>query len=594
MGRFGWIVSVLAISSLILNAPALTRIVRSGCRMAMSWQDGFRSTGEQVDAARRMAAQAKANGRVVGDCCSCAKGLLPIERSRILAMSWVVLPDLVSFGPLRDMIGKDAIVVSEYDPVADKELGRAGYRAVERGGGVSLWYRGGEWADCSLEQEQGRIAEFASVAVFSLFLVVCFYIRGCEGCVLGITALSLMTFVSVGIFGVVSVGVMSALMFLVWGFLCLLNRGRAARWCCRAVDPLDQFGARSTVACLLAVVFISLALTHTFVAPNGLGTVGGKAKLMLLSEGFPVGFFTDPLYAPLQPAYPPGATSLVLWCYALSGICGEWLIQVVPCMIMVLLAGFVMSRIKSGIGVVIVATAFITPLALRMTTLFYPEVYVACCCLVGWERVRNDRFDQLGWVLIGAAGWFKNEGLIYFVALAAAFVVFTPLRLWWYLMLKIVVGAILPVAWHLLCRLAGASLEGYYCLGEISVAQGIEAFTYALRAMFCSAWQYAFAYPAAFLVLLAERWRNLSTKIAAVGVLIAVLLSIIVFSLSDAVDFEWHLESIERILWAPSLMLVRELLEVIAASLRERHLKQTRKRDLVIRRLLVEAPSLNG
>ena len=121
MGRLGWIVTVIAISSLALNAPALTRIMRSGCRMATSWQDGFRSTGEQVDAARRMAAKAKANGKSVGCCCSCEKGLLPIERSRILAMSWVAMPDCVPFGPMRDMIGKDAIVVAEYDPVADKE-----------------------------------------------------------------------------------------------------------------------------------------------------------------------------------------------------------------------------------------------------------------------------------------------------------------------------------------------------------------------------------------------------------------------------------------------------------------------------------------
>lgn len=563
MGRIRWIVATLVILSFAFNVPALTRIARSGCRMAMSWRDGFRSSGESVGAARRMAVSAKTNGKSVGYCCSCEKGLLPIERSRILAMSWVAMPDFVPFGPMRDMIGKDAIVVTEYDPVADKELGLAGYHIVEHGGGVNLWYRGREWTACSYKQEQGRIAEFASVAVFVLFLVGCFYIRGCEGCAFGITALSLTTLVAVGIFGIVSACAMLALMLFAWGFVWILNRGYALRWRGRAVDSTNQFCVRGAVISLLAMAFTSLALTHTFVTPNGLGTVGGKAKLMLLSAGFPLGFFIDPSYAPFQPAYPPGAASLVMWCYAIGGLCGEWLIQVIPCLLMALLAGYLMSRIKSAFGVIIVAVVFLTPLTVRLATLFYPEVYVAICCLIGWERVRKDRFDQLGWMLIGLSGWFKNEGLVYFIALASGFMAFTPLHSWKRLSRKIAVSATLPVAWHLSCRFAGASLDGYHHLGEISVVQGIMSFRYAIGAMFCSAWQYAFAYPVAFFVLLSKRWRALSTKAALVSVLIAVFVFVIIFALSDAVDFEWHLESMERLLWVPSLVLVRELLDVI-------------------------------
>ena len=43
-----------------------------------------------------------------------------------------------------------------------------------------------------------------------------------------------------------------------------------------------------------------------------------------------------------------------------------------------------------------------------------------------------------------------------------------------------------------------------------------------------------------------------------VGVAIAVAGFAIIFSLSAAVDFKWHLDSLERLLWVPSLLALRE------------------------------------
>ena len=99
----------------------------------------------------------------------------------------------------------------------------------------------------------------------------------------------------------------------------------------------------AAVACIF-IVYAAFALTHTFVAPTGLGTVGGKAKLLFLSKGFPYGFFTEPSFMLYQPPYPPGGALFLLLGYVISGGCCEWIVQVVNCCLAVLLLGFLLSR----------------------------------------------------------------------------------------------------------------------------------------------------------------------------------------------------------------------------------------------------------
>ena len=80
---------------------------------------------------------------------------------------------------------------------------------------------------------------------------------------------------------------------------------------------------------LFALLAGALALSHTLVAPNGLGVSGGRAKLMYIAGGMPPEFFTDVARRTLQPAYPPGHALITLGCYGLAGGCGEWLTQLV-------------------------------------------------------------------------------------------------------------------------------------------------------------------------------------------------------------------------------------------------------------------------
>lgn len=550
LGR--WIVAVLAVLTLVLNAPALARLTRSGCRMASSWRDGFRGASEQVDAARRMAARAHGEGRSVAYCRSSSRGLLPIERSRVLAMSWATMPEPVHAGDVASVVGSEAVVVAEFEPEIEKVLSASGYAAVASDGGLKLWER---------SPAGGEPISGASVVVWLEFLadtllvtlgVMGFVWRSWTGFAYSLIVASVFGFVSPFLPRTFVLSVLCALVVVAAVGAGLRKNNRASR------SPARISVFIVLALALLAVVYCSLALTHTFIAPNGLGTVGGRARLMFLSGGFPVGFFTDPKFALYEPAYPPGAAGLTLLAYVVAGVCGEWLVQVLPCLAMVALAGFMLTRVRSWAARVLILTLFLSPLTIRLATLYYPEVYMAICCLVGWERIRSDRLDWSGWFVLGAAGWFKNEGVIYFCALAAVWLMGTPTREWRCLMPRLPCGALLPLVWHIGCRCAGASLDGYHALAQLDVGKAFSAVAEILRYAFGHAWTYAFIFPLALVVMVRCGHDMYRLRSVMCTVLLACAGLVVIFSLSDAVDFDWHLESIERLLWVPALLLIRE------------------------------------
>lgn len=175
------------------------------------------------------------------------------------------------------------------------------------------------------------------------------------------------------------------------------------------------------------------------------------------------------------------------------------------------------------------------------------------------ERIRRNNLDSVGWLLMGASGWFKNEGLVYFGAMAMAVIIFHPPVRYRRLFSRIAVGLVLPAVWHLGCRLAGASLDGYLPPGQFCAHQFWAATCRMLQYMFCSPWQYAFLFPMALFSLLVNRRDNGNLKTLTVFVLFGVAAFSVIFSMSAAVDFDWHLKSAERLLWVPSLLLLREI-----------------------------------
>lgn len=554
----GWMVCTVAVLTLCMNAPMLTRLARSGFRLATSWRAEYRGTSETVDTARRMASLAKASGKSIAYCCSCDEGLMPIERSRILAMSWETAPCPVRNGLLREIIGVDAIVAAEHEPIIDSELRNNGYCIHDSGAGVNLWCRGDGWRTSAEQTGYRHVSEVLSLTAMIAFLMCCYLAGRCEGVAVGLVGLSVVKFVVGGVMGFASTGLSLCMAAFVIGCI-LLWKYRVS--CCHGRLTLSPFvvtGGGALVMVALIIVYAPLAFSHTFVAPNGLGTVGGRAKLMFMAGGINDGFFTGSAFTLYQPAYPPGAASLVFWCDAISGFCGEWIIQLLPCVLMAVMAGFLASRLRGALGALMVFVVFATPVSIRLATLFYPEVYVAICCLIGWERVRDNRLDSIGWLLIGASGWFKNEGLVYFCSLAMAVLVVTPHVGFRRLALRVAFGAVLPMAWHLCCRLAGASLEGYLPLAQLRTDQFVAAAYKTLQCMLGSAWQYAFVFPLAAVSMLVWRWRNSNLATVVLGVTFAVVGFSFIFSLSASPDFEWHLDSMERLLWVPSLLVLSE------------------------------------
>ena len=340
------------------------------------------------------------------------------------------------------------------------------------------------------------------------------------------------------------------------------------------------------IPCVFFILAAAQALSHTFNAPTGLGVYGGKAKLFFLSGGIPAGFFTNPAYSTMQPAYPPGLTLLTLLSYAVSNSCGEWLTQLIPVFAAAVALWGLCHGARAVWAMLWILAAFLDRQVLIMSAYYYAEPFVALCIVLGWSRISGNGSDWRGWLLLGAAGLFKNEGLVIACAVSAAWICCKPggrmgggpggknPRV---PLLKICVCVIAPtLAWHIACRLAGATLYDYAPVWQPDRAKFATAFAHILKTAFAEPWRYGFAYPLAVAGLL---WRcfvrrksqGASGRFAScfapplVAPLVAPLICLpafaYVYSLSLSPDFDWHLgSSAARLLWAPSLLVLYESL----------------------------------
>ena len=220
---------------------------------------------------------------------------------------------------------------------------------------------------------------------------------------------------------------------------------------------------------LTLVVFAVLAaaaLSHDLLAPNGLGVVGGKARLLLAARGFPDGFFTDPRYAPYQPAYPPGAALLTVPLLALDDVwyrasdpedrrltrapCAQLLIPLA----LTGLFAFALRRTQGG-GVAVATLLALAPLTLRLASGFYTEPLAALGLALGLHRARKAPF--VGALLAGSAGLFRSEGAL----LAPLLVLTRPAPHGWRRFLHLLAALLPGLAWQLYARRCGADFGDF-------------------------------------------------------------------------------------------------------------------------------------
>ena len=341
-----------------------------------------------------------------------------------------------------------------------------------------------------------------------------------------------------------------------------------------ATPPSLKIRMRFPLAFWLSLAFFAFAafgaLSHGFIPPNALGVAGGKAKLLILNGGIPPDFFTAKHWSTLQPAYPPGLAAILAGCFISSGSCGEWLTQLVGCFFAAMCV-HTMCRETSRPASLWIFASFCAPLTLMMSSLLYPETLMSFLLLAGWTRVREED-DALGWFLLGACGWVKMEGIL-FLPLAWALCRFgrgISARS----IARLVLGLLLPLGWMAFARLRGAEVYDYAPLWQPDFNRALLAASKGLRLAFLEPWRYGFAHLAAIYFALPhvfakrentegahprQRRETAQFWLACAFAAASAAAFAFIFSLSRAPDFEWHLLSLERLLWPPSLLLLFEL-----------------------------------
>lgn len=190
------------------------------------------------------------------------------------------------------------------------------------------------------------------------------------------------------------------------------------------ISPLENIGKwHIAAAALVAVAIGTVALSHPLLAPNGLGVYGGKAKLLYECGGMPGEFLDSAGGMALQPSYPPGLTLLAYFHFALSGGCGDRLVQLLVVFAMAALCLVMLRRAERPLDALPVALFCLTPVSVRMTSGFCAEPFAALMLLTGWNTIcRGSLFA--GALALGLAGMFRPEaGVVAAIfALGACFV----------------------------------------------------------------------------------------------------------------------------------------------------------------------------
>ena len=331
--------------------------------------------------------------------CDGGERMAPVDRSRLIFVSWERAPDRLALVDGAGDLGRvDCVLSSNWHPAsAGERLASEGFAVVSTNGYVKTWARKG--AACS--RARSPVPAVSKTRELSALLL----------------ELSLM----------------------VAGVWFAAGRRCTAGW-------------SSVAAFLVAAALGCVALSHPLLAPNGLGVYGGKAKLLYECGGIPEAFLDSDGGRTLQPSYPPGLTMLAYLHFAISGGCGDRLVQLLPVFAMGLLSLVLLRGSRGFRSAVPVVLFCLSPLAIRLSSGFYAEPFVALLLVAGWGMMRDGRAGA-GSLAMGLAGLFRPEAggaAVLFAACGCAVGGYCGTRL------VVVVSAVVPtLLWIAACRLLG-------------------------------------------------------------------------------------------------------------------------------------------
>lgn len=554
-----FLLTVLAVLTLFCNLDVITDSFREAYASLTS---GDKCGAEYINGPRAMVAD---NLRPEDSLCFISSGDVrekSAENAVIQTVNWQIMPQSLDVLPLEETeslanSGKyNAVLSPSFNTESAQWLSATDikYEKKDERGGRTLWKQRNdsfntEYKCESAKREAGGLIPVAAVIISGALA------GGASGILVASICFSLF--------------IMGSAIFNLPHYIIIFETlaSCAAPWfLCRSRHREDNRIATLSVFLGVFAVFTFLTLAHTFTTPYGLAITGGRAKLwFLLSEkagGFVrQGFFSNPSWKILEPAYPPGCTTITLGCYLTAGICGEWLTQLIGCAFLAVTAGFIIRECESLTQKLWMLSLFFVPAALTAGGQFYPEPVMTLCVLVGWNRIRNGKSDWLSWLILFAAGWFKNEGLVFAIAAWTAWRIaggktHAQIR-------HLAAGLILPVSWHIFCRICGGTLNDYAPVWQMFFKRGANAFAEILKVIFTRPWHHAFAYPAAIVFATYRKWKVGNVPAGFLAALIFTGISLLAFACIYAcstADFDWHIStSLSRLLWTPALILAYEM-----------------------------------
>lgn len=592
---------LLALATILGNTDYLAKRIRYSregyVRFAADMP--YSGNGASTDAPRAMLERNLVPGDAVFYATDLARGLSSMDRAVHQALIWVVAPAGIRFGGLDQLARENVVVVSGAKrPQNAETLAERGFHKADKVGRCELWRRldGPRREDLpwGLDQvsSEGCLETpvqdvrtdwprelMGLMPIFAVFLIP-FCVAG-----LGSASFSLLLLTVAMAVPLLAGCRPSACFVLVSASVCGWTGLHLADPNRRAVRSAAATGV---TICLGVAFFAFLAwitLSHSFTTTNALGVYGGKAKMLFLGNGYPDGFFSAAGYETLQPAYPPGFVLAILGINAVGGGCGEWLTQLLSCFFMasclVACCTGCRRRVSTTFAAVAcqawVLGAFLAEPAVAIGNIFYPESMMLLFLLAGWERIKTNALQ--GWILLGACGWVKTEGL------ALLFAAWLAVRLTkganGARLSDLLAAAVLPVSWFAFSRIQGGGAYDYAPVWDLDARQAFLASKALLSLAFLTPWKYGFAYCGLLLPPVHALIRRRCPSLFPLGELAAASLFVcayavalvIFFALSRAPDFRWHLQSAERLLWPPSFLMILALTQFLGSAL----LRKTRK-----------------